>query len=108
MFLRVLSKAATADKFTLRRPTKRRIFAINPFRQRKSLYCGSPHANRTGCDVWTHAKIAGWGNIAISTRYVHPSEQAVLRAYSQMGGHNSGHSAENAPSVPSKKTACKC
>ena len=59
----------------------------------------------SGCDVWTHAKIAGWGNIGISTRYVHPSEQAVLKAYSLLGGHNFGHSAENAPFDPTKKSA---
>jgi integrase len=58
----------------------------------------------SGCDVWTHAKIAGWGNIGISTRYVHPSEQAVMKAYSMLGGHNSGHSPKQAGFVPSKKS----
>jgi hypothetical protein len=31
----------------------------------------------------------------MSTRYVHPSEDAVLNAMSRLGGHNSGHSAKN-------------
>ena len=57
----------------------------------------------SGCDVWTHAKIAGWGNIGISTRYVHPSEQAVMKAYAQLGGHKIVHSAENTSSTPTKK-----
>ena len=45
----------------------------------------------SGCDVWTLARIAGHSNIAISQRYVHPSEDAVLSAMSRLGGHNSGH-----------------
>ncbi|MGA3317575.1 MAG: site-specific integrase [Candidatus Korobacteraceae bacterium] len=47
----------------------------------------------SGCDVWTLARIAGHSSIAISARYVHPSEDAVLTAISRLGGHNSGHSA---------------
>jgi integrase len=58
----------------------------------------------SGCDVWTHAKIAGWGNIGISTRYVHPSEQAVMKAYSLLGGHNFGHSAKNTDSNVGEKS----
>jgi hypothetical protein len=50
----------------------------------------------SGCDAWTLARIAGHSNISISQRYVHPSEDAVLNALSRLGGHNSGHSVENA------------
>jgi integrase len=49
-----------------------------------------------GCDAWTLAKIAGHSSIAISSRYVHPGEDAVLRAISQLGGHKIGHTEENA------------
>ena len=42
----------------------------------------------------TLARIAGHSSIAISSRYVHPSEDAVLNAMSKLGGHNSGHTAE--------------
>jgi integrase len=45
----------------------------------------------SGCDAWTLARIAGHSSIAMSTRYVHPSENAVLNAMSRLGGHNSGH-----------------
>lgn len=48
----------------------------------------------SGCNVWTLARIAGHSSIAISARYVHPSEDAVLTAMSKLGGHNSGHSEE--------------
>jgi integrase len=33
-----------------------------------------------GCDVWTLARIAGHSSIGISSRYVHPSDDAVLAA----------------------------
>jgi integrase len=45
----------------------------------------------SGCDAWTLARIAGHSSIAMSTRYVHPSEDAVLSAMSRLGGHKSGH-----------------
>lgn len=34
---------------------------------------------QSGCDVWTLARVAGHSSIAISARYVHPSEDAVLK-----------------------------
>jgi integrase len=48
----------------------------------------------SGCDAWTLARVAGHSSIAISARYVHPSEDAVLTAVERLGGHNSGHSRE--------------
>jgi integrase len=48
----------------------------------------------SGCDVWTHARIAGHSDIRMSARYVHPSEDAVLNAMSRLGGHKIGHTAE--------------
>jgi integrase len=49
----------------------------------------------SGCDAWTLARIAGHSSVAMSARYVHPSEDAVLNALDRLSGHNSGHS-ENA------------
>jgi len=45
----------------------------------------------SGCDAWTLARIAGHSSIGISTRYVHPSEDAVLAAVERLGGHRIGH-----------------
>jgi integrase len=45
----------------------------------------------SGCDAWTRARIAGHNSISISSRYVHPSEDAVLGAVEKPGGHKSGH-----------------
>jgi integrase len=52
----------------------------------------------SGCDVWTLARIAGHSQIQISSRYVHPSEDAMFAAMSRLGGHKIGHSEENADS----------
>lgn len=52
----------------------------------------------SGCDVWTLARIAGHSQIGISSRYVHPSEDAMFAAMSRLGGHKIGHSEENAVS----------
>jgi len=54
----------------------------------------------SGCDAWTLARIAGHSSIVLSSRYVHPSENAVLEAMSRLGGHNSGHNDELAQSQP--------
>jgi integrase len=48
----------------------------------------------SGCDVWTLARIAGHSSIAMSYRYVHPSEDRVLDAMAVLGGHKTGHSDE--------------
>jgi integrase len=37
-----------------------------------------------GVDAWTLARIAGWSDISISKRYVHPSENAVLGAMERL------------------------
>lgn len=50
----------------------------------------------SGCDAWTLARIAGHSSIAMSTRYVHPSGDAVLAAMTKLGGHNAGHSGNQA------------
>jgi len=45
----------------------------------------------SGCDAWTLARIAGHSNVSMSSRYVHPSEDAVLAAMANLGRHKSGH-----------------
>jgi integrase len=45
----------------------------------------------SGCDAWTLARIAGHSNVSMSSRYVHPSEDAVLGAIARLGGHKIGH-----------------
>ena len=57
----------------------------------------------SGCDSWTLARIAGHSSIAISARYVHPSEDRVLEAISRLGGHKSGHTELEQQSVSNGK-----
>lgn len=54
----------------------------------------------SGCDVWTLARIAGHSSIAMSYRYVHPSEDRVLDAMAVLGGHRTGHSDQNTVAEP--------
>jgi len=37
-----------------------------------------------GCDAWTLARIAGHSSIAMSARYIHPSESAVMNAFDKL------------------------
>ena len=48
----------------------------------------------SGCNVWTLARIAGHTNIAMSGRYVHPGDEAVLSALSQLEGGKSSSPAQ--------------
>ena len=60
-------------------------------RQTRSRHTFLTRLGASGCDVWTLARIAGHSSIAISARYVHPSEDAVLSAVQKLSGHKSGH-----------------
>ena len=53
----------------------------------------------SGCDALTLARIADHSNISMSSRYVHPSENAVLDAMARLGGHKSGHNQNEAPQL---------
>jgi integrase len=52
----------------------------------------------SGCDAWTLARIAGHSNVSMSSRYVHPSEDAVLAAMTKLGRHKFGHNKDLAVS----------
>ncbi len=70
-----------------------RLSKVRPFVLYSMRHTFLTRLGESGCDVWTLARIAGHSSIAISARYVHPSEDAVLTAISRLGGHNSGHNA---------------
>jgi integrase len=67
---------------------------LRPFEVYSIRHTFLTRLGKSGCDVWTLARIAGHSNISISQRYVHPSEDAVLNALSRLTGRNSGHTAE--------------
>lgn len=72
-----------------------RLSGVRPFVLYSLRHTFLTRLGESGCDAWTLARIAGHSSIAMSTRYVHPSEDAVLNAMSRLDGHNSGHSAKN-------------
>jgi integrase len=68
-----------------------KLSGVRPFVLYSQRHTFLTRLGASGCDAWTLARIAGHSSIAISSRYVHPSEEAVLSAMSRLGGHNSGH-----------------
>ncbi len=70
-----------------------RASGVRPFPLYSLRHTFLTRLGESGCDAWTLARIAGHGNIRMSSRYVHPSEDAVLTAMLRMdqGGHSSGH-----------------
>ena len=75
-----------------------KLSAVRPFVLYSLRHTFLTRLGASGCDAWTLARIAGHSSIAISSRYVHPSEDAVLNAISRLGGHNIGHNEISAPS----------
>lgn len=73
-----------------------RISGVRPFVLYSLRHTFLTRLGESGCDAWTLARIAGHSSIVISTRYVHPSEDAVLAAISRLGGHKFGHNANEA------------
>lgn len=84
-----------ADEAAKRNQKPVRPFVLYSFRHTFLTRLG-----QSGCHVWTLARIAGHSSIGISSRYVHPSEDAVLDAMSRLGGHKIGHSETEAPQLP--------
>jgi integrase len=71
---------------------KNNLAPVTPFVLYSFRHTFLTQLGRSGCDAWTLARIAGHSSIAISSRYVHPSEDTVRAAFSRLGGHKSGHS----------------
>jgi integrase len=71
-----------------------KLSSVRPFVLYSLRHTFLTRLGESGCDAWTLARIAGHSSIAMSGRYVHPSEDAVLTAMSRLGGHNSGHTAD--------------
>jgi integrase len=68
-----------------------RLSAVRPFVLYSLRHTFLTRLGESGCDTWTLARIAGHSSITISSRYVHPSEDAVLMAVEKLGGHKTGH-----------------
>jgi integrase len=84
---------------------KNELAPVKPFVLYSFRHTFLTRLGQSGCDAWTLARIAGHSSITISRRYVHPSEDTVLAAFSRLGGHNSGHSPEIAKMPPRSESA---
>jgi integrase len=81
------------EKSTLKKQHKKalRLSRVRPFVLYSLRHTFLTRLGESGCDAWTLARIAGHSSVAMSARYVHPSEDAVLVALDRMSGHNFGH-----------------
>jgi integrase len=82
------------EKSTLKKQHKKALSLshVRPFVLYSLRHTFLTRLGESGCDAWTLARIAGHSSIAMSARYVHPSEDAVLAALDRLSGHNLGHS----------------
>jgi hypothetical protein len=88
-----VSKSSTRGHKTLEEEAaKNNEKAIRPFVLYNLRHTFLTRLGESGCDAWTLARIAGHSNVSMSSRYVHPSEDAVLTAMARLGGHKIGHS----------------
>jgi integrase len=82
---------ARAFKTLAEEAAKNNEKAIRPFVLYNLRHTFLTRLGESGCDAWTLAWIAGHSNVSMSSRYVHPSEDAVLTAMAKLGGHKTGH-----------------
>lgn len=87
------AKSGHIEPFSLKRQHRKamRLSGVRPFVLYSLRHTFLTRLGESGCDAWTLARIAGHSSIAISARYVHPSEDAVLSAVERLGGHKIGH-----------------
>jgi integrase len=90
------TKAGHIDHSTLKKQHKKTLNAsgVRPFVLYSLRHTFLTRLGASGCDAWTLARVAGHSSVSVSSRYVHPSEDAVLAAMSRLGGHNYGHSSK--------------
>ncbi len=74
---------------------KNNIPSVKPFVLYSLRHRFLTRLGQSGCDAWMLARIAGHSSIAISSRYVHPSEDKVFAALSKLGGHKTGHNGKS-------------
>src|SRR4029077_5005117 len=96
-----LTRNGHVDRSSLKKQHKKalRVSGVRPFVLYSLRHTFLTRLGASGCDAWTLARIAGHSSVAISSRYVHPSEDQVLAAMSRLGGHNSRHN-ENCDDTP--------
>jgi integrase len=61
-----------------------RLSGVRPFVLYSLRHTFLTRLGAAGCDAWTLARIAGHSSIAMSSRYVHPSSDAVMNVFARM------------------------
>jgi len=91
------TRVGHVDRSSLKKQHKKalRISGVRPFVLYSLRHTFLTRLGASGCDAWTLARIAGHSSVAISSRYVHPSEDNVLAAVNRLGGHNFGHNGDS-------------
>ena len=76
------------EKSTLKKQHKKalKLSRVRPFVLYSLRHTFLTRLGESGCDAWTLARIAGHSSVAMSARYVHPSEDAVLAALDRLSG----------------------
>lgn len=80
------TKSGHVEPFTLKKQHRNAVArsGVRPFVLYSLRHTFLTRLGESGCDAWTLARIAGHSSIAMSARYVHPSEDAVLAAMSRV------------------------
>ena len=60
------------------------LSGVSPFVLYSLRHTFLTRLGESGCDAWTLARIAGHSYIAMSARCVHPSEQAIMKAFERL------------------------
>lgn len=94
------SRHGNAFEAIAKEAAKRDEKPVRPFVLYSLRHTFLTRLGQSGCDVWTLARIAGHSSINVSSRYVHPSEDAVLNVMTRLGGHKIGHTQTQAPELP--------
>jgi len=78
--------SAHVEPSTVRKQHRRalRESGLRPFVLYSLRHTFLTRLGESGCNVWTLARVAGHNSIAMSARYVHPSDEAVVSAISQL------------------------
>jgi integrase len=82
------TRSGHIEPSTIRKKHKRAISesGVTPFVLYSLRHTFLTRLGEAGCDVWTLARIAGHSRISMSERYVHPSDDAVQRAFGRLNG----------------------
>lgn len=85
------TKAGHIDHSSVRRHHREalKLSKVSPFVLYSARHTFLTRLGASGCDVWTLMRIAGHSSITISSRYIHPQEEAIQRAFANMSSGES-------------------